>query len=105
MRNAAYVRGMVEVLNAKFHIGQLVQHRLLQHRGVIAEVDSNFDAPDDWHSCRVVSWSESLQQSNSLDQFATSHLLGDTGSGLGYIAAVLGYGGTGFAAHPTHVGY
>ena len=34
---------------ARFHIGQLVQHRLFNYRGVVADVDPVFGGSDDWY--------------------------------------------------------
>jgi len=36
-------------LSAKFHIGQIVHHRLFDYRGVIADVDPVFSGSDDWY--------------------------------------------------------
>jgi len=35
--------------SAKFHIGQLVHHRLFDYRGVVADVDPVFSGSDDWY--------------------------------------------------------
>ncbi|MGB5833590.1 MAG: heat shock protein HspQ [Thiohalocapsa sp.] len=34
---------------AKFHIGQLVHHRLFDYRGVVVDVDAAFSGNDDWY--------------------------------------------------------
>ncbi|MGA7982007.1 MAG: heat shock protein HspQ [Chromatiaceae bacterium] len=34
---------------AKFHIGQLVHHRLFDYRGVVVDVDPIFQGSDDWY--------------------------------------------------------
>jgi len=34
---------------AKFHIGQLVHHRLFDYRGVVVDVDPLFQGSDDWY--------------------------------------------------------
>ncbi|MEN8207175.1 MAG: heat shock protein HspQ [Pseudomonadota bacterium] len=34
---------------AKFSIGQCIQHRFFDYRGVIVDVDPEFMAPDDWY--------------------------------------------------------
>jgi len=34
---------------ARFHIGQLVHHRLFDYRGVIVDVDPAFSGSDDWY--------------------------------------------------------
>ncbi len=36
-------------LNAQFSPGQLVQHRLFDYRGVIVDVDPDFQNSDDWY--------------------------------------------------------
>ena len=33
----------------KFYIGQLIQHRLFNYRGVIVDVDPVFSGSDDWY--------------------------------------------------------
>ncbi|NIO43054.1 MAG: heat shock protein HspQ, partial [Burkholderiales bacterium] len=34
---------------AKFHVGQLVHHRLFDYRGVIADVDPSFQGTEEWY--------------------------------------------------------
>jgi heat shock protein HspQ len=36
-------------LQAKFHIGQLVHHRLFDYRGVVVDVDPVFQGSDEWY--------------------------------------------------------
>jgi heat shock protein HspQ len=36
-------------LQAKFHIGQLVHHRLFDYRGLIVDVDPMFQGSDAWY--------------------------------------------------------
>jgi heat shock protein HspQ len=36
-------------LEAKFHIGQLIHHRLFDYRGVILDVDPVFLGSDEWY--------------------------------------------------------
>jgi len=36
-------------LKAKFHIGQLIHHRLFDYRGVILDVDPVFLGSDEWY--------------------------------------------------------
>jgi len=38
---------MSETKSVKFHIGQVIQHKLFDYRGVIVDVDSEFDG---WYS-------------------------------------------------------
>jgi heat shock protein HspQ len=43
---------MAEVINitrTKFSIGEMVQHRLFDYRGVIVDVDRNFQASEEWY--------------------------------------------------------
>jgi len=35
---------------AKFHIGQVIQHRMFEYRGVVIDVDPYFRGTDDWYS-------------------------------------------------------
>ncbi len=34
---------------AKFHVGQLVHHELFDYRGVIVDVDPDFQGTEDWY--------------------------------------------------------
>jgi heat shock protein HspQ len=34
---------------AQFAIGQVVHHRKFDYRGVVVDVDAEFDGPDDWY--------------------------------------------------------
>jgi len=34
---------------AKFHIGQVVEHRLFHYRGVIIDVDASFTLTEEWY--------------------------------------------------------
>ena len=34
---------------AKFHVGQVIQHRLFGYRGVIVDVDATFQGTEDWY--------------------------------------------------------
>jgi heat shock protein HspQ len=34
---------------ARFHIGQLVHHKLFDYRGVIADADATFQGSEDWY--------------------------------------------------------
>lgn len=37
------------IRTAKYHIGQIVKHRVYPFRGVIFDVDPEFDNTDDWY--------------------------------------------------------
>lgn len=36
-------------IEVKFHVGQLVHHRLFDYRGVVVDVDPVFQGSDDWY--------------------------------------------------------
>ena len=40
---------MSRILQAKFHIGQVVKHRFFSFRGVIYDVDPEFDNTEEWY--------------------------------------------------------
>ena len=40
---------MSEIHQAKFNIGQVVKHRIFSFRGVIYDVDPEFDNSDEWY--------------------------------------------------------
>jgi len=40
---------VTSIVRVKFSIGELVQHRLFNYRGVIVDVDQNFQATDEWY--------------------------------------------------------
>mgnify|MGYP002640255481 FL=1 len=39
----------MSITKVKFSIGELVHHRLFDYRGVIVDVDQNFQATDEWY--------------------------------------------------------
>lgn len=39
----------VDTKNADFSIGQLVQHRLFSYRGVVFDVDADFQGTEEWY--------------------------------------------------------
>jgi heat shock protein HspQ len=41
---------MAKIVKAKWHIGQLVHHRLFDYRGVIYDVDPVFMLSDEWYA-------------------------------------------------------
>ena len=41
---------------AKFALGQMVNHRLFGYRGVVYDVDAQFDDPEQWCHNSVASW-------------------------------------------------
>lgn len=38
------------IKNAKYHIGQIVRHRIYPFRGVIFDVDPEFDNSEEWYA-------------------------------------------------------
>ncbi|MDG1286117.1 MAG: heat shock protein HspQ [Rickettsiales bacterium] len=39
----------LEIISAKFGMGQKIRHKLFDYRGVILDVDSDFQLSDDWY--------------------------------------------------------
>ena len=37
------------IVKVKFSVGELVHHKLFDYRGVIVDVDQNFQATDEWY--------------------------------------------------------
>lgn len=40
---------VTNITQVKFSVGELVHHRLFDYRGVIADVDQNFQATEEWY--------------------------------------------------------
>jgi heat shock protein HspQ len=40
---------VTNIIRIKFSVGELVHHRLFNYRGVIVDVDHNFQATDEWY--------------------------------------------------------
>ncbi|MEE8058897.1 MAG: heat shock protein HspQ [Pseudomonadales bacterium] len=40
---------VTNIFKVKFSVGDLVHHRLFDYRGVIVDVDRNFQATDEWY--------------------------------------------------------
>ena len=40
---------VTNITKAKFSVGELVHHRLFDYRGVIVDVDRNFQATEEWY--------------------------------------------------------
>jgi heat shock protein HspQ len=40
-------------VSAKFNVGQVVVHKLFNYRGVIIDVDPNFQGTDEWYETRT----------------------------------------------------
>src|SRR5438132_8263212 len=43
-----YRQGMIKARTAKFQIGQIVRHRMFSFRGVIFDIDPEFDNTEEW---------------------------------------------------------
>jgi heat shock protein HspQ len=43
------VESYIPVSNAQFSIGELVHHKLFDYRGVIVDVDAEFQLTDEWY--------------------------------------------------------
>ena len=46
---------MTDILMAKFRVGQLVHHRLFGYRGVVVDVDPDFQGSDTWYESMAIS--------------------------------------------------
>ena len=40
---------VTDIVQVKFSVGELVQHRLFNYRGVIVDVDHNFQGSEEWY--------------------------------------------------------
>ena len=40
---------VTNITKVKFSVGELVHHRLFDYRGVIVDVDQDFQATDEWY--------------------------------------------------------
>ena len=40
---------VTNITRVKFAVGELVQHRLFDYRGVVVDVDAEFQATDEWY--------------------------------------------------------
>ena len=40
---------VTDIFRVKFSVGDLIQHRLFDYRGVIVDVDRTFQATDEWY--------------------------------------------------------
>jgi heat shock protein HspQ len=43
------VETLVDIVNARFSVGEVVHHQLFNYRGVIVDVDPEFQAPEEWY--------------------------------------------------------
>ncbi len=49
LKNVKSMGTVTNITKAKFSIGELVHHRLFNYRGVILDVDRNFQATEEWY--------------------------------------------------------
>jgi len=42
-------------VSAKFHVGQLIHHKLFGYRGVVIDVDPQFKGTDSWYNSQTTS--------------------------------------------------
>ncbi len=40
---------VTNITQAKFSVGEVIHHRLFDYRGVIADVDTNFQSTEEWY--------------------------------------------------------
>lgn len=40
---------MLEEIECKFYVGQLIQHQLFNYRGVVVDVDPEFEDTEEWY--------------------------------------------------------
>ena len=64
--------------SAKFDVGQLIHHRLFDYRGVVFDVDAQFEGTDEWY--------EKVAQSKPPRDQPWYHVLVDGSSHTTYVA-------------------
>ncbi len=69
---------MSSITQARFQIGQIVEHRLFNYRGVIFEVDPVFSLSEDWY--------EQMARSRPPKDRPWYHVLVDNGVHTTYVA-------------------
>jgi heat shock protein HspQ len=67
-----------QVQQAQFRIGQIVQHKLFDYRGVIFEIDGEFSLTDEWY--------EEVARSRPPKDQPWYHVLVDNGMHTTYVA-------------------
>ena len=65
-------------LDAQFHVGQIVQHRLFDYRGVIVDVDAGFEGTPAWY--------QNMAKSNPPKDRPWYHVLVDDADYQTYVA-------------------
>ncbi len=46
---------VTDITQTRFSVGELIHHRLFDYRGVIYDVDRNFQASEEWYQCMAKS--------------------------------------------------
>jgi heat shock protein HspQ len=69
---------VTSITKVRFSVGQLVQHRLFDYRGVIVDVDHNFQATDAWY--------QAVAKSRPPRNRPWYHVLVDEGNHFTYVA-------------------
>ena len=49
IKRMKYMGTLSDIVCVKYSVGDLVHHRLFDYRGVIVDVDMNFQASDEWY--------------------------------------------------------
>lgn len=66
------------IINAKFNIGQLIVHKLFNYRGVIIDVDPDFQGTEEWY--------ENMAKSKPSKEHPWYHVLVDNAEHQTYVA-------------------
>jgi len=69
---------VTKITSTRFSVGDLVHHRLFNYRGVIVDVDPEFQSTDEWY--------ESVAKSRPPKDKPWYHVLVDEASHLTYVA-------------------
>ncbi|HSG30911.1 MAG TPA: heat shock protein HspQ [Thermodesulfobacteriota bacterium] len=67
-----------KTIEGKFYIGQVIQHKLFDYRGVIVDVDSKFEGSEEWY--------EAVAQSRPPKEKPWYHILPDGSAHKTYVA-------------------
>ncbi len=69
---------VTKITRAQFSIGELVHHRLFDYRGVVVDVDANFQSTEEWY--------EAVARSRPPKDKPWYHVLVDDASHTTYVA-------------------
>lgn len=77
---------LATISNAKFSVGDLIHHKKFDYRGVIVDVDANFQLTDEWYDAVALSlppkdqpWYHVLvDETSQMTYVAERHLEADT---------------------------